>query len=94
VTFVAVVCKNDYPEAVTIPFTTREEAEAAGERLRAQCREKWEAAHHLNAFSCYFHIHVFEPTSTERRKFERSDVCDRLEFVERRKRWNSRPGGC
>jgi hypothetical protein len=88
VSFVAVVCKNDYPEAVTISFSTEEEARAAGERLRAQRRQKWvDGPTAIAGYPIpYFHVHVFEPTSTERRKFERSDVCDRLEFVERRKR--------
>jgi hypothetical protein len=112
--FVAVVCMNDYPRGVTASFLTRDEAQAAGAGLRATIRQQWEATATSGRWNPtpFFHFYVFEqqgePASpatpatidhldrntgerttvvlTERRKFERSDVCDRLEFVERRKK--------
>lgn len=57
--FVAVVCKNDYPEAVTGSFPTRDEALTAGETLQKKLVASYAE---LNPYSrpVYFHTHVFE----------------------------------
>jgi hypothetical protein len=82
VSFVSVISFGNLVRAVTRSYDTRDEAIVEGQILR-------EKHGPLNQ-GYWFQVFEQQP---ERRKFERSDVCDRLEFVERRKRWNSRPGG-